>query len=61
MKKSEMYKKTIIDVICASGGEITDGRFEQLLMPFETYTDAVRCEKWEEERASEREAANGHD
>ena len=45
MKKSEMYKKTIVDVICASGGEITDGRFEQLLMLFETYTDAVRCEK----------------
>lgn len=61
MKKSEMYKKTIIDVICASGGEITDGRFEQLLMLFETYTDAVRCEKWEEERAAEMEAAIGHD
>ena len=61
MKKSEMYKKTIIDVICASGGEITDGRFEQLLMLFETYVDTVRCEKWEEERAAEREATNGHD
>lgn len=61
MKKSEMYKKTIIDVICASGGEITDGRFEQLLMLFDEYAGAVRCEKRDEERASEREAAIGHD
>lgn len=61
MKKSEMYKKTIIDVICASGGEITDGRFEQLLMLFDEYAGAVRCEKWDDERASEREAANEHD
>lgn len=61
MKKSEMYKKTIIDVICASGGEITDGRFEQLLMLFDEYAGAVRCEKWDEERATEMEAAIVHD
>lgn len=48
MKKSEMYKKTIIDVICASGGEITDDRFEQLVMLIDAYK--------EEERAAEREA-----
>ena len=61
MKKSEMYKKTIIDVICASGGEITDGRFEQLLMLCDAYKSEVNVDKWEEERAAEREAANEHD
>lgn len=64
MKKSEMYKETIIDVINVIGGtgeKITDDRFEQLLMLFDEYAGAVRCEKWEEERAAEREAAIGHD
>ena len=56
-----MYKKTIIDVICASGGEITDGRFEQLLMLCDAYKSEVNVDKWEEERAAEREAANEHD
>ena len=60
IKKSEMYKKTIIDVVCASGGEITEGRFELLLMLLDEYAGAVRCEKWDEERATEMEAAIGH-
>lgn len=38
MKKSEMYKKTIIDVIHASTGvKITDEIFEQLIMLFDAY------------------------
>ena len=42
MKKSEMYKKTIIDVIQASTGvKITDGLFEQLTMLFDAY--AYQC------------------
>lgn len=57
MKKSEIYKKTIIDVICASGGEITDGRFEQLLMLCDAYKSEVNIENWEEKRATEMEAA----
>lgn len=57
MKKSEMYKKTIIDVICSWGGEMPDERFEQLVMLCDAYKGEVRNEKWEEERAAEREAA----
>ena len=61
MKKSEMYKKTINDLIRFWGGEIPDDRFEQLLMLCDAYKSEVNIEKWEEERAAEREAANGHD
>lgn len=56
-----MYKKTINDLIRSWGGEIPNDRFEQLLMLCDAYKSEVNIEKWEEERAPEREAANGHD
>ena len=37
MKKSEMYKEIIKDVIAASGGEITDGYFDRLNLLFKEY------------------------
>lgn len=61
MKKSEMYKKTINDVIRSLGGKIPDERFEQFLMLCDAYKSEVNIEKLEEKRAAEREAANGHD
>lgn len=48
MKESELYKKTIVDVIYASTGiKITDGRFEQLLMLFGKYAEAKCRERWD--------------
>ena len=61
MKKSEMYKKIINDLIRSWGGEIPDDRFEQFVMLCDAYRSEVNIEKWDEGRASEREAANGHD
>lgn len=52
MKKSEMYKEIIKDVIAASGGEITDGYFGRLNFLFEEYQTVLACEKYEEEKKS---------
>ena len=51
MKKSEMYKKTIVDVVNAisiSGEELSDARFEQLLMLFLEYSSAIGVEELNE-------------
>lgn len=56
MKKSEMYKKTIVDVvnvISMSGEELSDARFEQLFALFLEYSSAVRMEKYDEERCQD--------
>lgn len=52
MKKSEMYKEIIKDVIAASDGEITDGYFGRLNFLFEEYQTVLACEKYEEEKKS---------
>ena len=44
MKKSEMYKSIIKDVICASGIDITDEYFEKLVMLFDEYRFSKECE-----------------
>lgn len=52
MKKSELYKEIIKDVIAASGGEITEGYFDRLNLIFEEYQSAFACEQYEEEKKS---------
>ena len=44
MKKSELYRSVLVDVICVSGGEITDECFEKIILLAENYVDACRSE-----------------
>lgn len=57
MKRSEIYKSVIEDVICACGEDITeditDECFEKLRMLFSEYNSAVSMEKFDETRYPE--------
>ena len=56
MKKSEMYKKTIVDVvnvISMSGEELSDARFEQLFTLFLEYSSAIGVEELNESQYPE--------
>ena len=44
MKKSELYRSVLVDVICVSGGEITDECFEKIILLAENYVEACRSE-----------------
>lgn len=48
MKRSEIYKSVIKDVICACGEDITDECFEKLRMLFSEYNSVVSMEKFDE-------------
>lgn len=50
MKRSEIYKSVIKDVICACGEDITDECFEKLRMLFSEYNSAVSTEEYNKER-----------
>lgn len=44
MKKSELYRSVLVDVICVSGGEITDECFEKIILLAENYVEACKAE-----------------
>ena len=44
MKKSELYRSVLVDVICVSGGEITDECFEKIILLAENYVEACKVE-----------------
>lgn len=49
MKKSELLKSIIIDVICASAGDITEDYFKKLRMLFKEYNSWKSLEAIDEE------------
>ncbi|MCM1227539.1 MAG: hypothetical protein NC320_08980 [Clostridium sp.] len=49
MKKSEIYKSIIKDVISASGGDITDEYFDKIKTLFSEYETLTMLEKNQEE------------
>lgn len=58
MKKSEMFKSIIKDMIClsfASDGHVTEERFEKILFMIDEYRDELSLEEYRAERSEKNE------